>query len=56
MKKIHSDRGWAYQMGAYSCALKENKIYQSMSRKGNCYDNSVETVMITQLWKTFLGY
>lgn len=40
-RTFHSDRGWAYQMGAYSCALKENKIFQSMSRKGNCYDNSV---------------
>ena len=28
-------------MAAYSNRLKENKIYQSMSRKGNCYDNSV---------------
>ena len=28
-------------MEAYSSALKENKIFQSMSRKGNCYDNSV---------------
>ena len=28
-------------MKAYSSALKENKIYQSMSCKGNCYDNSV---------------
>ena len=28
-------------MSAYSSVLKENKIYQSMSRKGNCYDNSV---------------
>lgn len=28
-------------MVAYSSALKENKIFQSMSRKGNCYDNSV---------------
>ncbi len=40
-RTFHSDRGWAYQMKAYSSALKENKIYQSMSRKGNCYDNSV---------------
>lgn len=38
---FHSDRGWAYQMQAYSRALKENKIFQSMSRKGNCYDNSI---------------
>ena len=28
-------------MSAYACELKENKIFQSMSRKGNCYDNSV---------------
>ncbi len=40
-RTFHSDRGWAYQMVAYSSALKENKIFQSMSRKGNCYDNSV---------------
>ena len=40
-RTFHSDRGWAYQMKAYSNALKENKIFQSMSRKGNCYDNSV---------------
>ena len=40
-RTFHSDRGWAYQMKAYSRRLKENKIYQSMSRKGNCYDNSV---------------
>lgn len=36
-RTFHSDRGWAYQMEAYSSALKENKIFQSMS----CYDNSV---------------
>lgn len=40
-RTFHSDRGWAYQMNAYSFTLKENRIFQSMSRKGNCYDNSV---------------
>lgn len=40
-RTFHSDRGWAYRMDAYSCVLKENKIFQSMSRKGNCHDNSV---------------
>ena len=40
-RTFHSDRGWAYQMVAYSSALKQNKIFQSMSRKGNCLDNSV---------------
>lgn len=39
-RTFHSDRGWAYQMKAYSSALKAERIYQSMSRKGNCYDNS----------------
>ena len=40
-RTFHSDRGWAYQMKSYSKALKDNRIYQSMSRKGNCLDNSV---------------
>lgn len=40
-RTFHSDRGWAYQMIAYSKALKDNRIFQSMSRKGNCLDNSV---------------
>lgn len=40
-RTFHSDRGWAYQMKEYSNTLKTNRIYQSMSRKGNCYDNSI---------------
>ncbi len=28
-------------MKAYIRTLKENKIFQSMSRKGNCHDNSL---------------
>ena len=40
-RTFHSDRGWAYQMYAYAGALRESRIFQSMSRKGNCYDNSV---------------
>lgn len=39
-RTFHSDQGWAYQMKAYSRKLKKNKIFQSMSRKGNCLDNS----------------
>lgn len=38
---IHSDQGWQYQMKAYQRLLKEKGVTQSMSRKGNCYDNSV---------------
>ncbi len=40
-RTFHSDQGWAYQMKSYTSVLKENKIFQSMSRKGNCHDNSV---------------
>lgn len=40
-RTFHSDQGWAYQMKAYTCRLKEERIFQSMSRKGSCYDNSV---------------
>jgi len=38
---MHSDQGWHYQMKQYRHVLKEKGITQSMSRKGNCYDNSV---------------
>ena len=34
-RTFHSDQGWAYQMKAYSHRLKEERIFQSMSRKGN---------------------
>lgn len=40
-RTFHSDQGWAYQMKAYSHRLKKERIFQSMSRKGNCHDNSV---------------
>ncbi len=39
-RTFHSDQGWAYQMHAYTNELKDNNIFQSMSRKGNCLDNS----------------
>lgn len=39
-RTFHSDRGWAYQMPAYQNLLRQHGIFQSMSRKGNCYDNS----------------
>lgn len=38
---MHSDQGWQYQMKQYQSVLKQNKIKQSMSRKGNCLDNAV---------------
>ncbi len=38
---LHSDQGWQYQMKQYQHLLKEKGIRQSMSRKGNCLDNSL---------------
>ncbi|PLS03176.1 hypothetical protein CVD27_16085 [Neobacillus cucumis] len=37
---IHSDQGWHYQHNKWVKTLKENKVFQSMSRKGYCLDNS----------------
>ena len=37
---IHSDQGWHYQHDKWVKTLKGNKVFQSMSRKGNCIDNA----------------
>lgn len=37
---LHSDQGWQYQMREFQRLLKEHNVTQSMSRKGNCLDNS----------------
>lgn len=37
---LHSDQGWHYQLPFYQQQLREHQITQSMSRKGNCLDNS----------------
>lgn len=37
---LHSDQGWQYQQKWYQDYLKEHGMVQSMSRKGNCLDNS----------------
>lgn len=38
---LHSDQGWQYQHKVYQQMLRDKGIRQSMSRKGNCLDNSV---------------
>jgi hypothetical protein len=38
---LHSDQGWQYQHKYYVNELKKYGITQSISRKGNCYDNSI---------------
>lgn len=37
----HSDRGVQYASGAYRELLAKHGLRQSMSRKGNCYDNAM---------------
>lgn len=38
---FHSDRGTQYASTSFANELKINNIQQSMSRKGNCWDNAV---------------
>ena len=38
---LHSDQGWQYQHFGYRNRLEKRNIIQSMSRKGNCLDNSM---------------
>ena len=37
---IHSDRGSQYSSGSFRKLLSKNDLRQSMSGKGNCYDNA----------------
>jgi putative transposase len=37
---FHSDRGIQYASGDFRALLKSSEFIQSMSRKGNCYDNA----------------
>ncbi len=37
---IHSDQGWHYQHNSWVKTLRQNKIFQSMSRKATCADNA----------------
>lgn len=37
---VHSDQGCHYTSRAFIKALRENELIQSMSRKGNCWDNA----------------
>ena len=38
---MHSDQGWQYQHEFYRNELAKHGVIQSMSRKGNCYDNCI---------------
>ncbi len=54
---MHSDQGWQYQHSYYQDCLKKHKISQSMSRKGNCIDNSImESLFGTIKNEMFYGH
>ena len=54
---LHSDQGWQYQHFYYRNELKRHGIIQAMSRKGNCYDNSImETFFGRMKIELYYGY
>jgi len=54
---FHSDQGWQYQMKPYRDKLSNKGIKQSMSRKGNCYDNCVMEIFFgTMKNEMFYGH
>ena len=54
---LHSDQGWQYQHAFYQQSLEERGIIQSMSRKGNCYDNCIiETFFGRMKNEMFYGF
>ena len=48
---IHSDRGVQYTAGDFRCLINSLKFIQSMSRKGNCYDNAFVESFFSQMKK-----
>ena len=54
---FHSDQGWQYQHTYYRNALSKHGIIQSMSRKGNCYDNCIMETFFGRLKnEMYYGY
>ena len=54
---FHSDQGWQYQHEYFRSELKKHGIIQSMSRKGNCYDNSIMETFFGRLKnEMYYGY
>lgn len=51
---LHSDQGWQYQHKYYVNELKKHGITQSISRKGNCYDNSIMETFFGRLKMKFI--
>jgi transposase InsO family protein len=52
---IHSDRGSQYASELFRASLRKHGFIQSMSRKGNCWDNAVAESFF-RIYKTELAY
>lgn len=52
---IHSDRGCQYASEQFRALLTEHGFIQSMSRKGNCWDNAVAEAFF-RIYKTEMAY
>ena len=54
---FHSDQGWQYQHEYFRNKLKKQNVTQSMSRKGNCYDNCIMETFFGRLKnELYYGY
>ena len=54
---MHSDQGWHYRHKQYVRMLQAKGIQQSMSRKGNCYDNCIMETFFGRLKnEIYYGY
>ena len=51
----HSDRGSQYTSRAYRSALAHNEMVQSMSRRGDCWDNAVVESFFGTLEQELVG-
>lgn len=52
---LHSDRGVQYCAGAFRRHLEEHGIRQSMSRKGDCWDNACAETFFASLKSELIG-
>ena len=50
---LHSDQGWQYTHEEYINYLKKKQTIQSMSRKGNCLDNSPTECLFSVIKREF---
>jgi len=52
---LHSDRGVQYCCGGFTDVMRLNGVVQSMSRKGDCWDNAVAESFFANLKREMLG-